>query len=263
MATRIIAVDLDNTLLTADRTPHPRSMAAIQRAVAQGVYVVLASGRIGPSVRQIAESMGISHQPRIACNGSDAVGPDHFPIRHWTLSPSVVEAVVGYAANETVQLNLYTISEVLFVSETAWGAVYRQRAGSLEQAAAPLAGLAKMPILKALMVDRPEAVARHRVALAEQLGESARLTESEPEFLEVLPVGVSKASALQALCAHLGIAQEETAAIGDYLNDLEMVQWAGVGGVVANGTSALKAVADRIVSSNENGGVAEFIESLV
>jgi Cof subfamily protein (haloacid dehalogenase superfamily) len=263
MPIRLIAVDIDNTLLTADRIPHPESVAAIHRAIARGVTVLLASGRIGSSVKTIAESIGMIGHPRICCNGADVVSFRDEAVKHWSLEAESVAQVVDYASQSGLHLNLYTQSEVLFITETQWGDVYRQRVGSLEPSNTNLASAIDCPILKALMLDEPEAIANHRKNLEVRLGGSARLTESEPEYLEVLPVGVSKGLALQTLCQHLGISQDETAAIGDYLNDLEMVQWAGVGAAVGNAHPTLREHADRVVSSNDNGGVGEFIDSLV
>jgi Cof subfamily protein (haloacid dehalogenase superfamily) len=263
MPVRLIAVDIDNTLFTSDRIPHPKSVAAIQRAVQSGVTVLLASGRIGPSVKLIAEAVGLGSNPRICCNGADVVGHNDEPVYHWSLSAPSITAVAEYAAEEGIHLNLYTQAEILFVTETPWGDVYRQRVGSIEPAHTQLSSALESPILKALMLDDADAIARHRANLEQRLGEDARLTESEPEYLEVLPVGVSKGLALKTLCERLGIAQEETAAIGDYLNDLEMIQWAGVGAAVQNAHPTLRQHANRVVSSNDDGGVGEFIDSLV
>ncbi|MFX9019979.1 HAD hydrolase family protein, partial [Acinetobacter baumannii] len=80
---------------------------------------------------------------------------------------------------------------------------------------------------------------------------------------EFLAYGCSKGKALQALCGSLDVDQSEVAAIGDFLNDVEMVDWASLGGAVGNAHEAVKRVAQVVVASNDDGGVAEFIERYV
>ena len=90
-----------------------------------------------------------------------------------------------------------------------------------------------------------------------------RTTDSEPHFMEFLAPGTSKASALREVGMRLGIPAYETAAIGDYLNDLEMVTYAGIGAAVGNAHPVLRENANVTVSTNEAGGVAEFVNLLL
>ena len=93
--------------------------------------------------------------------------------------------------------------------------------------------------------------------------QTAALTESEPEYLEVLSANANKGLGLKALSEALGIAQGETAAIGDYLNDIEMIQWSGIGAAMGNALPEVKVSADIVVPTNEEAGVAYFIDYLI
>ena len=88
----------------------------------------------------------------------------------------------------------------------------------------------------------------------------ATVTQAVPEYIEVLPLGASKGRGVQMLLDDLGILPEEMMAIGDGENDLEMLQMAGIGIAMGNGRTAVKAIADYIVSDNNHSGVAEAIE---
>jgi hydroxymethylpyrimidine pyrophosphatase-like HAD family hydrolase len=122
----------------------------------------------------------------------------------------------------------------------------------------------QMNLLKLILIDHPSAIKGHHDALADLLSPRlGALTESEPEYLEVLSPEASKGLGLKVLSESLSIAQSETAAIGDYLNDLEMVQWAGIGAAMANAQPEVKSIAQVEVATNNDAGVAEFIDYLI
>jgi len=122
----------------------------------------------------------------------------------------------------------------------------------------------RMSLLKLILIDNPAVIRRHRDELGALLpSDIAFLTESEPEYLEVLSPNANKGLGLKTLSESMGIRQDETAAIGDYLNDVEMVRWAGIGAAMANAVDEVKLAADIHVRSNDDGGVAQFIDYLL
>lgn len=263
MPIRLLACDLDNTLLSPDREIDPENVAAIHRAVEAGIQVVLASGRIQTSIRIFAEQLGLTG-PLIACNGSDGVYVGGQPIFHRRLDPRAVRAILSYCAAMGVQANAYTATQVFFVTESSWAEEYESRVRSVRPGSIDLESACSLDVSKVLVIDDAERIPEHRSAISNLIkGIPVRWTESEPEYLEFLPDGVSKGTALATVAEHLGIAQVETAAIGDYLNDLEMIEWAGIGAAVANAHPEVAAVANKHVSSHDHHGVAEFIDFLL
>jgi len=263
MPIRLLACDLDNTLLSPDRDIDPENVAAVQRARSAGIEVVLASGRIQTSIRVFAERLGLSG-PLIACNGSDAAYVGGARIFHRRLDPRAVRAILSYCAAYGIQANAYTETQVFFVTESSWADEYESRVRSVRPGSISLEDACELDVSKVLVIDHAEAIPVHRAGLLPLLnGIPVRWTESEPEYLEFLPEGVSKGSALAAVSQHLGIAQDETAAIGDYLNDLEMIQWAGIGAAVGNAHEDVAKVADIRVAPHDLHGVAEFIDFLL
>ena len=118
-------------------------------------------------------------------------------------------------------------------------------------------------IPKVLAYAEPELAPAYRDRIAEALAGRAAVTISQPGFIEINGVDVSKGAALAELAAMRGVARADVAAIGDSTLDLSMIEWAGWGVAVANSTPEVLAAADLVVPACEDDGVAAFIEEHV
>lgn len=260
---RLLAVDLDGTLLDDRRQLNPESADAIRRASKQGVVVVLASGRIFPSMRPFAKALGLTG-PFVCANGGHVIDPSGEELHFHSLNQEARKVIIEFALNKGLHLNAYTRDELLFLQETSWSQVYRSRVRAVIPRVAKTEELLSASISKMMLVGEPSEMAALRSEIEPRLDPNfARVTESEPEYLEFLSPQAHKGSGVAAIAQMLGIRQEETAAIGDYLNDIEMLQWAGISAAVENAARETRAIADVLVESNENGGVARFIDSYV
>jgi Cof subfamily protein (haloacid dehalogenase superfamily) len=263
MRTKLLAIDLDGTLLTHDKRILPENAEAIRLAQQAGIKVVLASGRIPPSMRPFAEQLGLESGAMISGNGTLARTEIGKEIYRLDLSNVAYQTITQYAWIEGLHLNIYTPDRLYFLRNTPWGDLYRSRVETvvpelLEDRDQDIA------CIKVLVVADPHAIERHRTRILDSLAsDSVRATESEPEYLEFMHADATKGYALERLCAALGILREETAAIGDYLNDLEMLEFAGLSAAVANAHPCVRNTANMVVSSNERGGVSEFIQEFV
>lgn len=263
MQADLIAIDLDGTLLTGERTPHFRHIEAIARARAAGMTVVLASGRIRPSMRPFAEPLGVE-TPMICSNGGHVLGPDGEEVSVDLLDKSVFDMVCEYARETGVHVSVYTRDQLLYLRETEWGFAYARRVRSTIPTVVTIEEARATEMLKVLFIDQPDRIQQHLAYMAPRIDPTkCRLTESEPEYLEFLPPSVSKGRALARLADAMGIPQTRVAAIGDYLNDLEMITYAGHSAAMGNAAPAVKAAAGRVVGTNEEGGVADFIDALL
>lgn len=263
MLADLLAIDLDGTLLTGARLPHPDSVSAILRAKEAGMKVVLSSGRIRPAMLPFAEPLGLVN-PMICSNGGHVFGPDGNEIHVRLFDKATFDTVLNYAEATNSHLSVYTRDELLFLRETSWGEAYAKRVRSVMPRVVTPAEARSKEVLKLILIDEPGRIAAHIQAIAPHIDpEVCRMTESEAEYLEFLPTDVSKGAALAMVAAGFGIPAERTAAIGDYLNDLEMLTFAGHSAAVANGAEAAKMAADRVVGSNEEGGVGQFIDWLL
>jgi len=263
MLTRLLAIDIDGTLLTGERIPHPENVAAFDRAAQAGIQVVLASGRIALSIRDFNQKLGLNG-PMICCNGGHVQLANGEDIVHATLDQDAVDITLAYVAEAGVHVNAYTKDLLYFNGESQWAEMYRQRVRIIRPDVVSSDEIRKMNLLKLILIDEPKNIPIHRREMEKRLNlKSAALTESEPEYLEVLSPNANKGLGLKALSEALGLQQGETAAIGDYLNDIEMIQWAGVGAAMGNALPEVKQAANLVVPTNEEAGVAFFIDHLI
>lgn len=263
MPISLLALDLDGTTLLPDRTLHPAAHPSVARAVAAGVRVVLASGRNAPSVRSYASQLDLLG-PVICCNGAHVMLSEDEELLHVALDQQLVTKLLEYAAANGLHAHLYSRDRLLFLDDGPWGSLYLNRVGGVERELLGAQSVEELQVTKLMFVAENERVAeefQHFSGNVEYSG--TKLTLSEPQYLEFLPLGANKGAALRSLASHLGVPQTEVAAIGDYFNDLEMLQWVGLSGAVANAADEVRACAKVRVGANTEGGVAEFIDSYV
>jgi Cof subfamily protein (haloacid dehalogenase superfamily) len=263
MPIKLLAIDLDGTLLTHDKRILAENAEAIRLAQEAGVTVVLASGRIPPSMAPFAAQLGLDAGPMISGNGTLARTAPGIDIYRLDLSTDAYRSITEYAWVEGLHLNIYTPDRLFFLRNTAWGDLYKSRV----EAVIPelLADRDQnVSCIKVLVVADPGTIHSHRERILGLVASQAvRATESEPEYLEFMHLDATKGYALQKLGESLGIRREDTAAIGDYLNDVEMLQYAGLSAAVGNAHPTVKNTANMVVSSNDRGGVSEFIRQFV
>ncbi|GAA3649883.1 HAD family hydrolase [Lentzea roselyniae] len=257
---KLIATDLDGTLLRDDRTVSRRTLDALRTATESGAEVVfvtarpprfvdaLTTGLVGTAicsngaiVYDIGERQVVSSRP-LAVAAARKVAA--------TLREAVPSVGFGVETGHHVR---YEPSYVLRMPEDA----------AAEQPVAVLDDLWAVPFVK-LLAHSAEHSADFMVAAAETVaGGEAQFTHSGGHgLLEVSALGVGKAAALAALCAERGIDAADVVAFGDMPNDLSILRWAGLGYAMANAHEAVLAAADRRTLTNEEDGVAVALEDL-
>jgi len=263
MPVKLIAVDLDGTLLTRDKTPHPRSVTALLRAQAAGITVVLASGRALPAVRSFAAEIGLTG-PMIGANGADTGSPWGEIWRHDGIKSAAASRMVQVAIEREMSAAVYASDRVYMVRRFPGEVVDTSRILRCPTEVIDPSAITPLHLSKVLVMQDPGISAANREALLAAMDpEVLRTTDSEPYFIEFLAPNTSKASALAEVASRLGVSQRNTAAIGDYDNDLEMIQWAGYGAAIGNALPRVKAAAEITVGTNEEGGVADFVDHLL
>lgn len=259
----LLAIDLDGTLLDEQREIPEENVRAVRRAKDAGIKVVIATGRVLSAVRRYTDRLGLD-DPIVCSNGAYVVAGDGVEIAHHALPEVGRDALIAYGERTGAHLNLYSRESLYFLRETPWCAVYRRRAGF--ESTETLSGdqARRIVATKMLLIDEPERLATHVAALQDAIT-AGHLTVvySEPEYVEFLKPGVHKGLGVEAAARFLGVARKRVAAIGDYLNDLEMLRWAGVSGAVANAHPKVREAAARLVPANREAGVARFIDSLI
>jgi Cof subfamily protein (haloacid dehalogenase superfamily) len=267
MGYRLLVADIDGTLLNAAREITPPVLAAVRAAQEAGVLVCLATGRIWPSARRFVEGLG-ADPPVILYNGGMVY--DFVRDEIWRRTPlperHAADVLRILRHHPTVQPHLY-VDDKVYVPRMSEATLAYQRKDSLQaEVAGDLADWleadpGRVPMKILTIGERPalEAVARE----VEALPYYVNYVFSEIDYLEILPPGVSKGAALQAATRRLGIEPEAVIAVGDNLNDLSMIEYAGLGVAVANAPEALRARADFVAPSNDDHGLQHVIERFV
>lgn len=197
----------------------------------------------------------------VCCNGAHVLDAAAGEVLHTPLPPRAALAILEFGRRKALQTNLYFRDRIAFGFRSAFGDVYLSRVRFRVVDGVTEEEIDRDPPTKMMLLAEPEQLARHRPEadqLAGQLG--LRTVLSEPDYLEFLLPSADKGSGLRALSLHLGIPREACAAIGDYSNDVEMLRWAGLSAAVSNGSEEAKRAANLVVASNDEGGVAEFVE---
>lgn len=268
MSVRLVATDLDGTLLRNDLSVSPRTRAALDAVREAGVHVVPVTARQPVGVRHIAEDCGFDGWALCSNGGLGIHLGTGERLFESTLEAATQRALVEALDAEVPGLLYVSVRDAgeVFVAQEGYAALAAFEDHKREPAtmgAHALADVLAEPSLK-FIVRHPDLPLDQLLVRVQGLGlEGFEVTHSGAPFLEVLPEGVSKAWGLAKLCAELGVEQHEVLAFGDALNDVELLVWAGRGVAVANAVPDARAVADEITASNEEDGVAIVLERLV
>lgn len=265
---KLIVVDLDATLLNNKHQLSERNEMVIKKAMAQGIKVTFATGKTFHSARDLITKLGIT-MPGIFLQGLTIYQPDGTITYEKQLDPIVARQVITFAEDRGFTMIAYSGSNILMRTITQKGRDLTINYHEPEpDAIGPLQNvLGEMPIhkLMAVMPDDPRRIKALQWQLDKQMDGKLTLIQLHniPDSLEILPLGSGKGTAFKVLLKQIGVSAEETLAIGDGENDIEMIQQAGIGVAVGNASQSLKDVADHIVSTNDKDGVAEAVERFV
>ena len=266
MRRRLLAMDLDGTLVGPDLIVSPRNRAALNAAREKGVFVTLATGRMLRSTLPFARALSLT-TPIICYQGAMVADPVTGEVLlHRTVPLVLAREVLALAEARGWHIHFY-VDDVMYVDEmTSQVTVYTSIVtDAMPRAVGNLrAFLDRLPDgsepTKLLIIGDEAATTATLVELRERFSARLYITRSMPTFAEVANRECSKGAALSWLAGRLGVAQADTVAIGDALNDLEMVRWAGTGVAVGNAVPELAAVAGYRTSAVDRDGVAEAIE---
>lgn len=258
---KLVAIDLDGTLLRDDQTISEANTAALREAGELGVRIVLATGRpprtVGPTYQKLGlTTLEIDHNGALIFDR-----PAGKVLYHQPLPAVTARKVVGLA--QSVDPRLAVGAEVIDHLFTAQrhGAEAIQRDPGLKQqtAAAGLDEALQGPVTKLLFLGSADALGEIQMRLAQDMADHVAVAFTHQRLLQVVAAGVNKATALAKVARYYGVAQEQVMAIGDAPNDREMLAWAGRGVVLENGWPDVRRVADFTAPGNDADGVAQAL----
>ena len=271
MSIRLIALDMDGTLLSGDHMSiSDRTVKVLRAAANRGIYIVPASGRTMSQLPEVLRRLDCVRYS-ITANGAAVMDLRNKQPLFTSLIPPEPSANLLRMAEEIPWLNSETYyggnaflepKGQRFLDSAPLPPAFKKQLSSFRTYLQTLRPLMGLPLEKMRFNRIPE---EHMEEFRSLLKKAGTFQESYdgPDCLELNAPGTSKGAALQELCRRLGILREETMAFGDSNNDLTMLQWAGYSFAMANGTEEIKQAAAYLAPSNTEDGVAQKVEEFL
>ena len=260
----MVAVDLDGTLLRDDKQVTVRTVKTIQKAIKHGVKVVIATARPPRGMRHIAEALKIDTY-WVTYNGAMIFDPKiNKHIHHQPLPSALAKKIVKAArkADKDCVISLEILDKWYtdHVDESLPTEISRHFSPDF---VGPLEAFLKVPVTKLLALAPPERIPNIRMAVEKKFAGQVAAAVSDNHLLQYIHKDADKCIALKKVANLYDIDPSRVMCIGDAPNDVSMIQWAGKGVAVSNAWDCAKQVADAIVPSNEEAGVAYAIRKFV
>ena len=265
-AIKAFAVDVDGTLLDSDHRLRAAARDALCDLAANNIRVVLATARSPGVLGAVLRSLPIS--PLLICFSGAWIGE----IDSESLTPTrvmldrrhslpVAKTILATALGVNVEPNVFTVD--------TWRARRMTTEIMLECQITECRPVITSDLLedgqepsKILLITAENESSQALHVIADSVQSFSNATFSKLNYLEIVPIGVNKAEALKQLAAILGLDLSQFAAIGDGLNDIEMLREAGLGIAMGNASNAVKSVADWVTGTNDQDGVALAVQRL-
>jgi HAD superfamily hydrolase (TIGR01484 family) len=256
---RLVALDVDGTLVNEENRLSPAVSEAVRALVARGIHAVVTTGRAVPGAIEVVERLGLPDGMAVCSNGAVTVGfrGGTSPLRE-TLE--ILDAVT-FDASEAVRRVVEHVPDA-FVAVEEIGVGYRvnqpfpsgEIAGTIT--VEELDSLVAEPVTR-VIIRAPAHDPHEFHELVEGLGlGDINYYIGYTAWLDLAPLGVSKASGLSGVCDRIGIAAENVLAVGDGYNDVEMLEWAGRGVAMGHAPDRLKDIADAVTGTVAEDGLA-------
>ncbi|EHJ51541.1 sugar-phosphatase [Streptococcus macacae] len=267
MSIKLVAVDIDGTLLNHKREITPEVYSAVQEAKKAGVKIVIATGRPIAGVAPLLEELKLQDKEDYVITFNGAL------VQDTATGEDLVKEVLSY--NDYLNIELLSRKLGLHMHAITKEGIYTANR-NIGKYTIHEASLVNMPvyyrtpeemvnkeIVKIMMVDEPELLDAAIAKLPSELYEHYTVVKSRPFYLEIMNKKASKGTAVTHLAEKLGLHPEETMAIGDEENDRTMLEAVGNPVVMENGIPQLKKIAKYITKSNDESGVAYAIREWV
>lgn len=265
---RLIALDIDGTIIGDDGIVGARTRAAIRAAMERDIAVSLVTGRMVSSAMRFARDLGLS-QPIVGYQGGLIRAMPHpgSPnlgrlLMHTAIPADAARLIVGWTREHGLDPHLNHLERFILRADDPNADDYSAFMGARAELVPDLIEAIRHPVTKVLAVGEPPMpIEMARLARARFAG-LADVTISHPRFLEFVAPGVSKGRAVRFLARRLRVSVGAVLAIGDQWNDLEMLTVAGHGAAMPTAPDGVRAVARYIAPPLEDEGAAQMIEQL-
>jgi Cof subfamily protein (haloacid dehalogenase superfamily) len=257
----LVATDLDGTLLRNDGSIGPRTAAALAACSRAGVPVVPITARPPHATWPLLAPVGVEGLVVCANGAMVCDGRTHEVLQVDLLAASIAGRLVEQVRAAVPGILLAVDAPNAFVHEPGFFRGDEGWADVVAEVPDVLDTLGE-GVVKVVARCDGRTAAELVAAIEGILGELAQATSSNPEWVELSAFGVTKAHGLLSACDLLGVPLSAVAAVGDNMNDLSMLAAAGLACAVANARDEVLAIADRVLASNQDEGVADLLEEV-
>ena len=266
---RLLALDIDGTLVGEDLTIGPRTKAAIRGALDRGVSVSLVTGRMVSSAMRFARELGLT-APVVGYQGGlirdmPAPGSERLGrlLFHRPLDAATARDVLLWTRSVGLDPHVNHLERFILRADDPRAEDYSQFMGARAELVPDIVAATVHPVTKVLAVGEPPQPSEWADRAKERYRGRADVTISHPRFLEFVAPGVSKGRAVRFLARRLGVPLGAALAIGDQWNDVEMLGEVGHGAAMPTAPVQVRAVARYVAPPLADEGVAFMIETLV
>ena len=264
---RMIALDIDGTIVGDDLVLTPRTRRAIRAALDRGIHVSLVTGRMATSAQRYADELGLV-DPIVAYQGAlIRAMPD--PGRrvgrllvHRPLPAAIARRAISWSVANGLDPHINHLETFVIRGDDPRVDDYSAFLGARARRVRDIGTAVIRPVTKVIAVADPPRAMRTIDAARASFAGDAEVTVSHPRFLEFVAPGVSKGRAVRWLARRHGIALGQALAIGDHLNDLEMIAAVGHGGAMPTAPATVLSAARYLPGPVGDDGAAELIEAL-
>jgi Cof subfamily protein (haloacid dehalogenase superfamily) len=253
-----VAVDLDGTLLTSDKRLSVKAIEAVSEARRRGIKVVIATARPPRTVKEIYRHLKLNtHQ--INYNGALIQHPDHEThLRHEPLSPDLAYAICTVARKTDRKCIIaLEILDKWYTDKHDPSLVTETSKSFNPDYVGPLLEPLQQPITKLMVMAPPDRMAIIREVLHKRYKSAATFITNEDHLTQIAHFEADKGRGLRFLCEKYGVEPEHVMAIGDGINDVGMIRFAGLGVAMGNGCDEVKEAADVVAPTNDADGVSD------
>lgn len=266
---KLIAIDLDGTLLNSQKEVPKENIKAIQAAAKAGVKIVLCTGRPKSGIMPYFEALGLSDEEYVILNNGSTTynTKDWSLVGYSSLNQQEIADLQALCDNEleidltlTAEKTYYVVGDQVpdLVAYDAGLVFDTAKAASLEAIAAD-----GQIVFQAMYMGDEKALDAFQAKHDQELSQHYSTVRSQSYIYEAMPKGTTKASGLKALADYLGLSADNVMALGDAANDLEMLSYATHSVAMGNATDEVKAICRYVTTTNDEAGVARAIEQYV
>lgn len=268
MSIKLVAIDLDGTLLNPQHQISPAVKEAVIQASQKGVYVVLASGRPFSGIAPYLKELGLNTTNNYCISNNGSV------IHQASDGSHLVEVPLDFddfqyfeELARNVGIHMHALADNTMFTANRHISHYTVMDAYLTNTPLVYCPVNEMDMslvfTKFMMIDHPETLETGISYIPENVFDNYALTRTSPYFLEISNKAANKGAALQIICEKLGLTPDKVMSIGDQNNDIQMLQYASVSVAMENAVEPIRRMAKFVTTTNEEDGVAIAINKFI